>query len=128
VRSLAQRSASAAKEIKELIGDSVEKVEAGSRLVSAAGSTMDDVVSGVARVTEIMGGISAATVAQSSGIGDVNAAIGQMDDITQQNAALVEQASAAAASLQEQAEHLAKVVSVFRLDPGMGSRALVLRR
>jgi methyl-accepting chemotaxis protein len=124
VRNLAQRSASAAKEIKELIGDSVEKVDAGSRLVSQAGSTMDDVVAGVKRVTDIMADITAASLEQSAGIEQVNVSITQMDDITQQNAALVEQASAAAASLQEQAGALAQAVSVFRLDAAAG-RALV---
>jgi len=116
VRNLAQRSASAAKEIKGLIGDSVEKVDAGSRLVTQAGSTMNDVVAGVKRVTDIMAEITSATVEQSAGIEQVNASIGQMDAITQQNAALVEQASAAAASLQDQAAGLAQVVAVFRLD------------
>ncbi|MFA9219278.1 MAG: methyl-accepting chemotaxis protein [Sphingomonadaceae bacterium] len=116
VRTLAQRSAAAAKEIKALIGDSVEKVGAGSKLVAEAGSTMTDIVSSVQRVTDIMAEITLATEEQSVGIDQINLAIGQMDSVTQQNAALVEQAAAAAASLQEQAASLAEVVSVFRLD------------
>jgi methyl-accepting chemotaxis protein len=130
VRNLAQRSASAAKEIKGLIGDSVEKVDAGSRLVTQAGSTMNDVVAGVKRVTDIMADITAATVEQSAGIEQVNASIGQMDAITQQNAALVEQASSAAASLQDQAAGLAQVVAVFRLDSNAAapSRTLLAHR
>jgi len=131
VRNLAQRSASAAREIKELIGDSVDKVDAGTRLVSQAGSTMNDVVEGVRRVTDIMAEITNATVEQSAGIEQVNVSIVQMDDITQQNAALVEQASAAAASLQEQAAGLAQAVSVFRLDAAAAAapgRALLSHR
>jgi methyl-accepting chemotaxis protein len=96
VRNLAQRSAAAAKEIKELIDDSVDKVAAGSRLVDEAGSTMEEVVSSVRRVTQIMSEITVATVEQSDGIAQVNQAIVQMDGVTQQNAALVEQAAAAA--------------------------------
>jgi len=116
VRSLAQRSASAAKEIKALIDDSVEKVDTGSKLVAQAGSTMSEVVSSVKRVTDIVGEISAASQEQSTGIGEVNQAITQMDEVTQQNAALVEEAAAAAQSLQDQAAKLAEVVSVFKLD------------
>jgi methyl-accepting chemotaxis protein len=115
VRSLAQRSAAAAKEIKVLIGDSVEKVDAGSRLVQQAGDTIGQVVSSVKRVTDIVGEISAASHEQSVGIEEVNRAITQMDQVTQQNAALVEQAAAAAASLQDEAARLAQVVSVFTL-------------
>ena len=115
VRNLAQRSASAAKEIKALIGDSVDKVDAGSRLVAQAGSTMTEVVDGVKRVTDIMADITAASVEQSADIEQVNRSIGQMDAITQQNSALVEQASAAATSLQDQAGSLAQVVAVFKL-------------
>ena len=118
VRSLAQRSAAAAREIKELIDDSVGKVAAGTRLVDEAGSTMDDVVSSVRRVTEIMSEITVATAEQSEGIAQVNQAVVQMDGVTQQNAALVEQAAAAAESLQEQAATLAQAVSVFKLDRG----------
>jgi methyl-accepting chemotaxis protein len=116
VRSLAQRSASAAKEIKELISDSVEKVDSGSRLVEQAGMTMNDVVDSVRRVTDIVGEISSASHEQSEGIAQVNKAIAQMDEVTQQNAALVEQAAAAAQSLQTQAETLADAVSIFRID------------
>ncbi|KQQ47194.1 chemotaxis protein [Duganella sp. Leaf126] len=118
VRNLAQRSAAAAKEIKVLIDDSVGKVAAGTRLVDEAGSTMDDVVSSVRRVTEIMSEITVATAEQSEGIAQVNQAVVQMDGVTQQNAALVEQAAAAAESLQEQAANLAQAVSVFKLDRG----------
>jgi methyl-accepting chemotaxis protein-1 (serine sensor receptor) len=116
VRSLAQRSAAAAREIKLLIGDSVDKVAIGSKLVFEAGSTMEDVVASIKRVTDIMGDISVASVEQSTGIEQVNQAIGQMDQVTQQNAALVEEAAAAAESLQDQAAHLSRVVSVFQLD------------
>ncbi|WP_432377478.1 methyl-accepting chemotaxis protein [Duganella sp. P38] len=123
VRTLAQRSAAAAREIKGLIGDSVEKVSAGSKLVEEAGTTMGEIVNSVQRVTDIMGEISMATQEQSSGIDQINMAVGQMDTVTQQNAALVEQAAAAAASLQEQAAGLAEVVSVFRIDEGAAPRA-----
>ena len=119
VRSLAQRSAAAAKEIKSLIGDSVDKVESGSKLVAQAGSTMDEVVASVRRVTDIIAEISAASQEQSAGIEQVNQAITQMDQVTQQNAALVEQAAAAADSLQEQAGSLSDTVSVFRVS-GIG--------
>ncbi|WP_034296572.1 methyl-accepting chemotaxis protein [Herbaspirillum sp. RV1423] len=115
VRSLAQRSAAAAKEIKVLIDDSVDKVDSGSKLVEQAGTTMAEVVASVRRVTDIVGEISAASTEQSTGIEEVNRAITQMDEVTQQNAALVEQAAAAAQSLQEQAGKLAQVVSVFKL-------------
>ena len=116
VRNLAQRSAAAAKEIKSLIGDSVEKVDAGSKLVTVAGSTIEEIVGSVKRVTDIMAEIMAASHEQSIGIDQVNQAIGQMDQVTQQNAALVEQAAAAAESLQEQATGLAQTVAVFNLD------------
>ncbi|MGJ7535764.1 MULTISPECIES: methyl-accepting chemotaxis protein [unclassified Variovorax] len=116
VRSLAQRSAAAAKEIKTLIGDSVEKVEEGSKQVEEAGRTMDEIVGSVKRVTDIMGEITAASQEQTSGIEQINQAITQMDQVTQQNAALVEEASAAAQSLQEQASSLVRAVSVFKLD------------
>lgn len=118
VRSLAQRSAAAAKEIKTLIGDSVEKVEVGSKLVGQAGATIDEVVSSVRHVTDIIAEISAASQEQSTGIEAVNMAIIEMDGMTQQNAALVEQAAAAAQSLQDQAGELAKVVSIFKLNAG----------
>ena len=116
VRNLAQRSAAAAKEIKTLIGDSVDKVEIGSKLVAEAGVTMKEVVQGVQQVTDIMSEITAASQEQSAGIEQVNQAISQMDQVTQQNAALVEEAAAAAESLNEQAGKLAEAVSVFKLD------------
>jgi methyl-accepting chemotaxis protein len=115
VRNLAQRSAGAAKEIKELIGNSVEQVDIGQKLVQQAGTTMNDVVASVRRVTDIMGEITSASSEQSIGIDQVNTAITQMDQVTQQNAALVEQAAAAAASMQEQAMRLADVASSFKL-------------
>jgi len=115
VRNLAQRSAAAAKEIKTLISDSVDKVQVGTELVDKAGKTMDEVVQSVKRVTDIMAEISAASAEQSTGIEQVNQAITQMDDVTQQNAALVEEAAAAAESLEEQAQELTQLVSVFRL-------------
>jgi methyl-accepting chemotaxis protein len=115
VRNLAQRSAAAAKEIKLLIDDSVGKVAIGSKLVDEAGATMEQVVDSVRRVTAIMADISVATTEQSDGIAQVNQALAQMDGVTQQNAALVEEAAAAAESLQDQASHLADVVSVFKL-------------
>ena len=115
VRNLAQRSAAAAKEIKELIDNSVTQVNAGTSLVQQAGTTMGEVVTSVRRVTDIMGEITSASREQSVGIDEVNQAIGQMDQVTQQNAALVEQAAAAAASMQEQAAQLAQVAASFRL-------------
>ncbi len=118
VRSLAQRSAQAAKEIKGLIEDSVTKVGAGSQQVERAGATMQEIVSSVKRVTDIMGEISAASEEQSSGIDQVNRAVSQMDEVTQQNAALVEEAAAAAGSLQEQAQRLAEAVAVFKINAG----------
>ncbi|MGK5024466.1 methyl-accepting chemotaxis protein [Janthinobacterium sp. RB2R34] len=116
VRSLAQRSSQAAKEIKSLIDDSVERVDTGARLVDEAGATMQDIVDSVKRVTDIMGEISVATREQSSGIEQVNQAIGLMDQVVQQNAALVEESASAAASLEEQAGSLSQVVSIFKLD------------
>ena len=125
VRTLAQRSAGAAKEIKALIEDSVGKVDIGSKLVERAGVTMQDIVNSVKHVSDVVAEISAATQEQSSGIEEVNRAINQMDEVTQQNAALVEQAAAAAASMQEQAANLAQLVSVFVLaEPGSGQAAL----
>jgi methyl-accepting chemotaxis protein len=115
VRSLAQRSASAAKEIKVLISDSVGKVATGSKLVEQAGTTMHDIVASIQRVTDVMSTITSANTEQSSGIEQINEAIIQIDDMTQQNAALVEQAAAAAQSLQDQAGHLTELVSVFKL-------------
>ncbi|MDQ5915332.1 MAG: methyl-accepting chemotaxis protein, partial [Pseudomonadota bacterium] len=115
VRSLAQRSAGAAKEIKGLISDSVAKVQDGTKLVDQAGRTMEEVVGAIGRVARIMTDIAAASVEQSSGINQVSLAITQMDEVTQQNAALVEQAAAAAESLEEQARALTQAVSVFQL-------------
>ncbi|MDP9902341.1 methyl-accepting chemotaxis protein [Variovorax ginsengisoli] len=115
VRSLAQRSAAAAKEIKGLIDDSVGKVEVGNRLVSDAGQTMEEIVQSVKRVTDIMGEISAASQEQTTGIEQINQAINQMDQVTQQNSALVEEAAAAAGSMQEQASTLVETVRVFKL-------------
>jgi methyl-accepting chemotaxis protein len=125
VRNLAQRSAAAAKEIKGLIGDSVAKVDDGARLVDEAGSTMEEIVTSVKRVTDIMAEISLASQEQSAGIEQVNRAIGQMDEATQQNATLVEQAGSAASALQEEAEHLAHLVSIFKLQ---GAGAASFRR
>jgi methyl-accepting chemotaxis protein len=127
VRSLAQRSAGAAKEIKALIGDSVEKVGEGSRLVNQAGATMEEIVTSVRRVTDIMAEITAASQEQEAGIEQINQAIGEMDAVTQQNAALVEEAAAAAQSLQVQSSQLEQVVSAFRLSAAasMPARAAV---
>ncbi len=117
VRSLAQRSANAAREIKTLITDSVTQVEAGSALVERAGRTMEEVVASIRRVTDIVGEISAASSEQSNGVSQVGIAVNQMDDATQQNAALVEESSAAARSLQQQAQDLFDAVSIFKLQP-----------
>ncbi|WP_317204126.1 methyl-accepting chemotaxis protein [Janthinobacterium sp.] len=127
VRNLAHRSAAAAKEIKALIGASVERVDAGGKLVDDAGRTMALVVDSIQKVTDIMGEISNASQEQSAGISEVNQAVTQMDSITQQNAALVEQAAAAAESLQEQADALLRAVSIFRLKDGPGGRAAARR-
>jgi methyl-accepting chemotaxis protein len=132
VRNLAQRSAAAAKEIRGLISDSVTKVEAGGHLVDEAGVTMQEIVQGIGRVTDIMADIASASAEQTTGIEQVNEAITQMDGVTQQNAALVEEAAAAAAALQEQATALAHLVSVFNVGHGEapragGSRSLVVR-
>ena len=115
VRALAQRSAEAAKEIKGLIGSSVQRVDQGAALVAQAGGTMQEIVDAVRRVSDLMAEISAASQEQSTGIEQVNQTITHMDGVTQQNAAMVEQATAAAHSLQEQADDLAEVVAVFRL-------------
>jgi len=121
VRNLAKRSAAAAKDIKSLIDDSVEKVDAGSKQVGDAGRTMTDIVGSIRRVVDIMAEITTASAEQRSGIEQVNQAVGQMDQATQQNVALVEEASAAAYSLQEQAEELLQAVSIFRLENQSGS-------
>jgi methyl-accepting chemotaxis protein len=115
VRSLAGRSAEAAKEIKSLISASVERVETGSRLVEEAGTAMGEIVSGVQRVSDIIGEISAAAAEQSQGIGNVNITMGQLDQATQQNAALVEESAAAAESLRDQAQRLSEIISVFQV-------------
>ena len=124
VRSLAGRSAEAAREIKSLIGASVEKVEGGSRLAADAGRTMNEIVGSVQRVSDIIGEITAAATEQSQGIGAVNGSVAQLDQMTQQNAALVEQSAAAAESLKEQAARLTHVIATFKLDEaGAGHRA-----
>jgi len=128
VRTLAQRSAQAAKEIKELIDVSAVRVESGSELVSRAGLTMDEVVQAVKRVTDIMGEIASASEEQSSGIAQVNQAVIQMDQVTQQNASLVEEAAAAAGSLEQQAQRLHDTVSVFRLQQSVQQGAFTERR
>ncbi len=119
VRNLAQRSAAAAKEIKTLIGDSVVKVEVGTKLVDDAGKTMEEIVSAVKRVTDIMSQISAASTEQSLEIGQIHKGITQMDEVTQQNAALVEEAAAAAESLEEEAQSLTRSVDIFKIDDGL---------
>ena len=116
VRTLAQRSAAAAKEIKTLIAASVAIIDAGSASVNAAGSSMGDIVASVQQVNDIIERISAASSEQATGIAEVNLAVGQMDDMTQQNAALVEQAAAAAGSLHEQTVNLSKAVGIFKID------------
>jgi len=118
VRSLAGRSAEAAKEIKTLINASVENVESGSQQVADAGAAMSEIVSSVRRVTDLIGEITASSDEQRSGISQVNSAVGQLDQMTQQNAALVEESAAAAASLRDQAQRLTEVVAVFNLGQG----------
>ena len=124
VRNLAQRSATAAKEIKILIGDSVDKVDLGARLVDQAGSTMQAIVHSIKGVADIMGEITAATQEQTAGIEQINQAITQMDEVTQQNAALVEEAAAAAGSLEDQAASLVETVSVFKIPHSQKSQAI----
>jgi methyl-accepting chemotaxis protein len=119
VRSLAQRSAAAAREIKGLIGTSVDKVESGSKMVANAGTTMKEIVAAVQRVNDIIGEITASASEQSDGIGQVNNAVTRLDHMTQQNAALVEQSAAAAESLKDQAHHLSNMVSTFKLEPAL---------
>ncbi len=136
VRNLAQRSASAAKEIKALISDSVEKVDAGSRLVARAGNTMNEVVESVKRMTDVVAEIAAATQEQTTGLSQINIAVSEMDTVTQKNAALVEEAAAAAGAMQDQARALAKLVSTFIIDgaqsltasPRVSARAVPLIR
>jgi len=120
VRTLAQRSAEAAREIKVLIGSSVHKVDNGSTLVADAGQTMNEIVTSVKRVSDLIGEISAATREQSTGIDQISTAVTQLDQVTQQNAALVEESAAAAGSLRDQARALAQAVSVFRLADAQG--------
>jgi len=122
VRNLAQRSANAAKEIKQLIGDSVDKVDSGARLVDEAGATMKEIVTSIQRVTDIMGDITQASVEQTAGLDQIHKAIDEMDAITQQNVALVEEATAAANALHDQADALVQVVSVFHLDGKPGQQ------
>jgi methyl-accepting chemotaxis protein len=126
VRNLAQRSAQAAREIKSLIADSVDKVDSGSRQVAEAGRTMDDLVLQVRRVTDLLGEIAAATLEQNSGIDLVNNAVSQLDQMTQQNAALVEQSAAASSSLREQAGQLAQAVAIFKLGQEQSRRAIAV--
>jgi len=117
VRTLAQRAAQSAKDIRTLIGESAAMVDAGAGLVADAGQTMAGIVQHVQRVTELIGEISGASAQQSAGIGQIGDAVGQLDQVTQQNAALVEQSAAAAETLRIQAEHLSRAVAVFRIDP-----------
>jgi hypothetical protein len=124
VRSLAGRSAEAAKEIKDLISTSVDKVESGTKLVIEAGSTMQEIVQSLRQVTDVIGEITAAATEQSEGIAGVNQAIGDLDQMTQQNAALVEESAAAAESLRDQAERMKQAVAVFKVAPGQGGVAL----
>ncbi|WP_421504680.1 methyl-accepting chemotaxis protein [Erwinia rhapontici] len=128
VRNLAQRSAQAAKEIKGLIEDSVSRVDTGSVLVESAGETMNDIVSAVTRVTDIMGEIASASDEQSRGIDQVGTAVNEMDRVTQQNAALVEQSASAAASLEDQASRLTQAVAVFRISRQSSAPSVVLKR
>lgn len=124
---MARRSADAAKELKTLIADSTNKVELGSDLVHSAGATMREIVGSVNQVTDIMSAITAASAAQSSGIDQVNRTVAQLDEVPQRNAALVEEATAAARSLEEQAVELADAVSIFRLQPAHISNSNVVR-
>jgi methyl-accepting chemotaxis protein len=124
VRTLAQRSATAAKEIKTLIGDSVKNVETGTKLVGQAGITMTEMVDGVKKLADIMGEITAATKDQAGGIDRINQALQQMENVTHQNAALVEEGAAASESMREQAENLLRSVSVFKLNDGAGALRL----
>jgi methyl-accepting chemotaxis protein len=126
VRTLAQRSASAAREIKTLIAESVATIDSGSACVNQAGNSMDDIVASVQQVNDIIGRISEASADQAQGIGEVNHAVAQIDDLTQQNAALVEQAAAAAESLQEQTTHLSRAVAVFQLDDSAEAQPVAL--
>src|SRR5690606_5792007 len=128
VRTLAQRSAEAAKEIKGLITASVQNVEAGSAQVAEAGQNMDEIVASVQRVSDLIGEISAAAAEQRDGINQINSAVMNLDQLTQQNAALVEESTAAAASMRDQAQRLAEVVSVFKVDASTVSSKAAPRR
>jgi aerotaxis receptor len=128
VRNLAQRSAAAAKEIKNLIDNSVEKVENGTRLVNEAGKTMEEIVTSIKHVAEIMSEITAASQEQSSGIEQVNQAVAQMDEVTQQNAALVEEAAASAESLENQAKDLTGAISIFKVGQAMSNTATIRQK
>ena len=128
MRNLAHRSATAAREIKALIGDSVEKVAVGSRLVVVAGDTMEQIVGDVRSVSELMTAISGAIAEQEAGISQINQAVTEMDDVTQQNAALVEEAAAASQSMQSQAAQLAELVGVFKVDSAPRSAAVAAPR
>jgi methyl-accepting chemotaxis protein len=126
VRSLAQRSAAAAKEIKGLIDSSVARVNAGGELVEQAGATMREILSSIGQVTDIMGEITSASAEQTAGIEQVNVAVLQMDRVTQQNASLVEEAAGAAAAMHEEAQRLTQAVSVFRTGQGGGRGSLAV--
>ncbi|MCL4770509.1 MAG: methyl-accepting chemotaxis protein, partial [Burkholderiaceae bacterium] len=128
VRSLAGRSAEAAKEIKALIQASVEKVDSGSQLVTNAGATMEEIVQGVQRVTSIIGEISTAAIQQSDGISQVNVAVSQLDQMTQQNGALVEESRTSADNLQSQAQRLTALVEVFQVGTAAHRRAALPAR
>ena len=125
VRNLAQRSAQAAKEIKVLIGASVDKVAAGTDLVNQAGKTMGEIVENVVRVRDMIGEIASASGEQADGVNQINAAVSNLDQLTQQNAALVEESAAAASSMNDQAERLAEVVRVFRVDASAAARSSI---
>ena len=128
VRSLAQRSAEAAKEVRALITNSVDKVGVGSQQVAQAGATMQEIVTGIQRVADIVGEIASASREQSSGLAQINQAVAHLDGVTQQNAALVEQTSAASSALQEQSRQLAGLAASFTLQPGSGSQAIAPQR
>jgi methyl-accepting chemotaxis protein len=128
VRNLAQRSAAAAKEIKTLIGDSVDKVDAGGKLVDSAGKTMEEIVSSVKKVSDLIAEIAAASQEQSAGIGQVNTAVAQMEQVVQQNASLVEEATAATESMKDQASHLLQLVSRFNIGDGVPAAITPLQR
>src|SRR5699024_5211530 len=127
VRALAQRSAASAREIQELISDSAERVGRGTSQVNEAGSTMQEIVDSIKKVTDIMGEISTASMEQSEGVSQIGVAVTQMEETTQQNAALVEQMSAAAASLSDQSSDLVQTVAVFNINGAEAHRAVALK-